>query len=114
MLRFGAIVRLLMLTACLVPFTSARQAATALAPFVPLAPATTAEAPAPVEEDDERETAGKERLSASAKHRPPVRELIDHLPHAHSPLLSSSLRERAAPPVAADPFCNGLGSPYRC
>ena len=116
MLRLGAIVRLLMLAACLLPFASARQAAAALAPVVPLAPvAPPGESPPPPsEEDDERETDAKERPSAQAKHRPPVRELIDRLPPAHAARPTSAPRIRTTPPVAADPFRNGLGSPYRC
>ena len=103
-----------MLAVCLVPFTSTRQAACALAPYVPLAPGAPAnEAPAPVnEEDDERETS-KERLTAPAKHRPAAREQIARLSRAHA----SHSRHASCgfrTPRAADPFRNGLGSPYRC
>jgi hypothetical protein len=116
MVRFGAIVRFLMLAVCLVPFTSVRQAEAALAPFVPGAPSGPVnEAPAPVnEEDDERETDGKERLAAQAKHRPAVREQIGSLPRATSAHPSRRSPVRTTPPVPADPFRNGLGSPYRC
>jgi hypothetical protein len=115
MVRFGAFVRFLMLIACLVPFTSTRQAL-ALAPFVPLTPlAPTNEAPTPApEEDDERETDGKERFPAQAKYRLPIRELIDQLPQTHASHRRFPPRARTTPPVAADPFRNGLGSPYRC
>ena len=115
MVRFGALVRFLMLAACLVPFTSARQAMT-LAPFVPFTPlAPTNEAPTPApEEDDERETDVKERLSAQSKHRPPFRQLIDQFPNAHASHRRFPPRVCTTPPVAADPFRNGLGSPYRC
>ena len=112
--RVGAIVCFLMLAACLVPFTNTRQAAGALAPFVPLAPATPASEAAGGEEDDAREADAKERLGAQAKHRPLVRELIDTLPPAHAAHLPFTSRVRATPPVAADPFRNGLGTPYRC
>jgi hypothetical protein len=116
MVQVGAIVRFLMLAVCLVPFTSARQAAVALAPYVPLAPGGPVnEAPAPVnEEDDERETDGKERLTAQAKHRPAAREQIGNLPRTRSPHPSRLSAVRTTPPVAVDPFRNGLGSPYRC
>jgi hypothetical protein len=71
MTQLCAIVRLLMLAACLMPFTSVRQAGVALAPMLPLLPVAPAgQAPAPVNEEDERETAdGKERLNASQAHR---------------------------------------------
>ena len=111
--RVGAIVCSLILAACLVPFTNTRQAAGALAPFVPLAPAAPA-SEEPRGEDDARETDAKERLTAQAKHRPPVRELIGTLPPAHAAHLPFTSRVRATPPVAVDPFRNGLGTPYRC
>lgn len=115
MVSVGAIVRFLMLTVCLVPFTSTRQAESALAPHVPLTlGGPVSEAPAPVnEEDDERETGNKERLTAQAKHRPPAREHFGNLPRTHALLTFRSSCE-ARTPRAADPFCNGLGSPYRC
>ena len=113
MSRLGAIVRYLMLAACLVPFTNTRQAAGALAPLVPLTPvAPAADFPAG-EEDDERETDAKEH-AAPAKHRPPARELTDLLPPACAAHLHHPSRVRTTPPVAADPFRNGLGTPYRC
>lgn len=115
MLRFGAIIRSLMLVVCLVPFTSVQQAAEALAPYLPVVPAPPA-GEAPVgpesEEDDERETSdGKERHSAATRHRIPVREQIDRLPPAPWTHLT---RPRTTPPVAEDAFRNGLGTPYRC
>ena len=113
MSRFGAIVRFLMLAGCLVPFTNTRQAAGAFAPMVPLAPGTATEAPGG-EEDDERETDAKDHLTAPSRHRPPVRELTDVLPPCCNAHLNSPSRVRATPPVAADPFRNGLGTPYRC
>lgn len=118
MLRFGAIVRFLMLAVCLVPFTSAQQAAGALAPLVPVVPAPVGDAPAPVgEEDEERETedgkGGREGHAAQHQHRAPVRELIDRLPPAHA-FGSHLTSTRTTPPVTADPFRNGLGTPYRC
>ena len=116
MVSVGAIVRFLMLSVCLVPFTSTQQTAGALAPIVPLAPGGPMnEAPAPVnEEDDERETDGKERLSAHAKHRPATRTQIGSLPPAHASHPSRLYSVRTTPPTAGDPFRNGLGSPDRC
>ncbi len=117
MAQLGAIVRLLMLVACLVPFTSARQAVSAFAPFVPLTPlaAGSSEAPAPVsEEDDERETAGKERLSASSRQRPAVREHVGDLQTSHASRHAHPVGVRTKPTVPVDHFRNGLGTPYRC
>ena len=115
MASVGAIVRFLMLAVCLMPFTSIRQAAGALAPHVPLTlGGPVNEAPAPVsEEDDERETDGKQRPTAPAKHRPAAREQTASLPRVHTALTSRPSCERRTP-RAADPFRNGLGSPYRC
>ncbi len=116
MLRFGAIVRLLMLAACLVPFTSQRQAVGALSPYVPLTPlapvAPANEAPVS-EEDDERENDARGHSAAPAKHRT-AREASGLLPPGFATHPTRFIRVRGTPPVAADPFCNGLGSPYRC
>jgi hypothetical protein len=99
-----------MLLVCLVPFTSARQAISAFAHGGPVQ-----EAPAPVsQEDDERETDSKERLNAQAKHRSHAREYVGSLPRAHASRPTCRSSARTKPPVAADPFRNGLGSPYRC
>ena len=111
--RFGAIVRFLMILLCAVPFTSVQQAGIALAPGVPFAPSGQAPTSAPTnEEDDERESAGSSRLCDPAK-RPLVRERTDCLSAVHTSHLFL-LPPRTTPPVAADPFRNGLGSPYRC
>jgi hypothetical protein len=109
-------VRLLMLVACLVPFSGARQAVAAVAPLVPLAPLAPSgpEAPAPLEEDDERETDGKERLGASARHRPAAREHVATLPATHVARRAVALHVRTTPLVPVDHFRNGLGTPYRC
>lgn len=116
MLRVSLLARCLMAFLCLVPFASARQTGLALAPCAPLVPLSPAnQAPAPgSEEDDERETAElRERLAAQVRHRQPLPHRIDLLPlardfraatHPHSP----------TSPFDADPFRNGLGSPYRC
>ena len=116
MVRVGVIVRFLMLLACLVPFTSSRQAQGALAPYVPVAPlAPEREAPAPAgEEDDERETDGKERLAAPARHRPPARDLVARLSASHPTSDARASRVRTTPAFLVDPFRNGLGTHYRC
>jgi hypothetical protein len=110
MARIGATLRILALLLCLVPLASARPAGGASAPQLPAVPAAPEnEAPAPPnKEDDERET-------ADAKERPLAhsRQQIDMLPlplasrTSPAPGRPSSLRD-------ADPFRNGLGSPYRC
>src|SRR5688572_504500 len=102
MVRFGAIVRFLMLAVCLVPFTSARQTVAALAPYVPASHGGPMnEAPAPVnEEDDERETGSKERLAAQAKHRPASLERIGNLFRSHSAHPSRLSPVCTTPPVA--------------
>jgi hypothetical protein len=114
MLRIGAIVRLLMLAVCLMTFISQRQVVDAFALSIPLAPiAPTSETP--VEgEDDEREERAKEHPAASAKHRPVFRELYATLPPGFATHPTRFARVRVSPPVAVDPFCNGLGSTYRC
>ena len=115
MVSVGAIVRFLMLSVCLVPITSTQQAACVLAPHVPLTPGGPVnEAPAPVNEDDERETDVKERLSAHAKHRPAPRTQVGSLPPVHASHPSRLSDVCTSPPAAVDPFRNGLGSPYRC
>ncbi|MBM3983635.1 MAG: hypothetical protein FJ304_25865 [Planctomycetes bacterium] len=113
MAQLGVTVRLLVLVACLVPFCGARQAVAAVAPLVPLAPSGP-EAPAPLEEDDERETDGKERLGASARHRPAAREHVGKLPATHVARCAVILYVRTTPLVPVDHFRNGLGTPYRC
>ena len=117
MLRFGVFVRFLMLLLCAVPFTSAQQAGAVLAPTIPFTPAPPGPAPAPgttSEEDDEREADSKERLSDPSKHRLPARERSAHHVATRTTHLPHLPHARTTPPVAADPFRNGLGSPYRC
>jgi hypothetical protein len=121
MSRVGAAIRLLMLAACLVPFTSPRAAAAALA----LAPPPAAPLPAPAdgpaeseqapEDDTEREEqAGGSKHAARAAHPAAGRPSAPSAGHAfptRSPTISAPAE---FPRVAADPFRNGLGSPYRC
>jgi hypothetical protein len=110
------LVRLLMLLACLVPFTSTRQAVAAFALPTPAElPITPAPDPRQQEEENEREEAdGKEpaRGSGRAEHHPPP-------PHHTRPRRPTTRRthallNRADIPYPADPFRNGLGTPYRC
>jgi hypothetical protein len=116
MVRISFFARCLMAFLCMVPFTSARQTGLALAPCIPLGPVAPAnQAPAPVEEDDERTSAeAKERLAAVARQRAPFRHQIGTMPSAHrcGALVNSPTHLRSA--SADDPFRNGLGCPYRC
>jgi hypothetical protein len=113
MTRSGLIVRLLMLSACLVPFTSARQAG-ALFALAPTAPVPNA--PTPQEDDAEREeeSNGKEKQKASRprlEHRAGSGHHLDRVP----PIACLCLPKK--PTLIShplDPFRNGLGSPYRC
>jgi hypothetical protein len=113
MTRTGFIARLVMIAACLVPFTSTRQAGALLAlkPTVPVQ-----SAPVPQEDDSEREEnrAGQEKERA-AQARPDQRPSPGRLLYALPSI--ESLSPRAAPraaPAPTDHFRNGLGSPYRC
>src|SRR5438067_2120531 len=109
MLRPGAIVRLLMLVVCLVPFSSPRQAAAALAPSSP-APAPAS--PTSEEDDSEREelqaAGAKDKLKPRAAHPPVAHSAAEHPPFT----LSDPAPPRPqACPSPADPFRNGLYSP---
>jgi hypothetical protein len=113
MLRATAIVRLLMILACVLPFPSARQVVTACAPGVPLAPVSEREAPGG--EDDERSTSDdEERLSTQHSVRRHARHQVGCLPPAHVSHPSHRIPSWLSPPAPLDPFCNGLGTPYRC
>ena len=112
MTRVGAIVRLLMLLACAVPFTSARQAwaatnpraaNTAPTPFIPIQE----------EEDTEREESagGKEKARTSPPSRHPRAVRSQPLHPGRAPKLLAVVTSCPAP---ADPFRNGLGCPFRC
>ena len=116
MTRFGAIVRLLMLFACLVPAAGTRKAVAApLGLPAPIAPAPVA----PAEEEDTRqqsgeETACKEKLRYRVSHFLVARPFTEHPPIT---LASRPTRTHVVPcpaPSPADPFRNGLGCPFRC
>ena len=122
MLKFGAIFRSLALFACLVPFTSAQRASVALAPFLPVVPAPAGEPSGPPvskEEDEREEREEREETPEKQRHAPlprsvaPAREQTATLPAPVTPLIHLK-KPRSAPPSAADPFRNGLGTPYRC
>jgi hypothetical protein len=113
MTHLGFVVRLLMLAACLVPFTNIRQvgAILALKSVVP-----TQTAPMSQEDDSEREEqpSGRER---AAHLRVEGQSLDEQLLYVLPPILTagSSVARSARPaPSPLDPFRNGLGSPYRC
>ena len=112
MAHLGLIVRLIMLTACLVPFTNIRQVGAILA-LKPVAPTQTA--PVSQEDDSEREEqpGGRERAAHPRLERQlPDEQLLYVLP----PVLAMAAAGRVArsAPTPLDPFRNGLGSPYRC
>jgi hypothetical protein len=114
MAHLGLIVRLIMLAACLVPFTNIRQVGAILA-HKPAAPSQTM--PAQQEEDDserEEQAGSKERAAHPRLERQlPSEQLLDVLP----PILTlgpAAGRVARSAPTPLDPFRNGLGSPYRC
>jgi hypothetical protein len=112
MFRIEFIFQLLMIAACLVPFTSTRQAGAllALAPTTPLQ-----NAPAPQEDDSERsEQAGREK-DRSSRPRPNLRSCSVQILHVLPPAPAQNRPVKALPaPAPLDHFRNGLGSPYRC
>jgi hypothetical protein len=116
MTRVGVFVRLLMLVACLVPFTSPRQAAAALAPTPPATPVPATPTPTPLQEEEdterEEEAAGKDkaRTSPPPTHRPSVASAQALYAHPFTPPGTSS----TSCPSPVDPFRNGLGCPFRC
>lgn len=114
MVRVGAIVRLLMLVACLVPFTSPRQASAAFAP-------SSAALPAPVESERPQEETDTQRLEEEVAVKAGVRAVQPRtdsppgsLTFAFPNLAPFSRLSAVSTPVRVDPFRNGLGSPYRC
>jgi hypothetical protein len=118
MSRVAVFVRWLMLLACLVPFTSPRQASAALAPspnapVVPAAPVSSGEEDETERAENERSEEGSQAKARAAQHR------ADRLP---APFVRIAFPTTAPVcaltsvtcPSPADPFRNGLGSPYRC
>jgi hypothetical protein len=108
----AVIVRLLMLVACAVPCTSTRMAVAATPP--PGAPSQSAPIVPTEEEDTEREeqNAGKEKLRTHASPSQ-FRRASQSAPV--NPLSGSAIRTVIpSSPSPADPFRNGLGTPFRC
>lgn len=112
MTRFGFIVQLLMMAACLVPFTSTRQVGALLA-LAPTAPAQNV--PAPQEDDSERSEQNGREKDRSLRPRLDSRLASNHHLFAFPSIHGSSPRLKpVAGPAHVDHFRNGLGSPYRC
>jgi hypothetical protein len=112
MTRFGFIVQLFMIAACLVPFTSTRQVGALLA-LGPTGPAQNA--PAPLEDDSERsEQNGREKDRSSRPRLDPRPASNRHLLALLPPRGSSPRFKPLAGPASVDHFRNGLGSPYLC
>jgi hypothetical protein len=101
-----------MLAACLVPFTSARQAvaAFALTPATPLAPSV----PIQEEEDAERqqEVNGKDKVRTPPP--PPNRPSAAAAQTLYARPITAPGTSPAPCPCPIDPFRNGLGCPFRC
>jgi hypothetical protein len=110
MARVARIVQLFMLAACVVPFTSPRQAG-ALFGLRPVAPIQNAPAP---QEDDSEKTEEVARAKDRSS-RPRVDSCSNRLLHL-LPLIVCAPPGREVPAAQApvDHFRNGLGSPYRC
>jgi hypothetical protein len=110
MARVARIVQLFMLAACVMTFTSARQAG-ALLGLRPIAPIQNA--PAPQEDDSEKtEEIGRAKDRAS---RPRIDSCSNRVLHLLPPLVCAAPRqEPVTAPTPVDHFRNGLGSPYRC
>jgi hypothetical protein len=116
----GWALRLLLVAVCAIPFANPRRLATAL--YIP--PSTVAlggqlpSAPVPASEEDEIERHGEVR-SREASGRSERRQ---GEPRTNLTRGLASLRQRLARqshfshlrPTAADPFRNGLGTPFRC
>ena len=105
-----------MLVACLVPFTSARQAAAfAIAsPVAPAVPVTPTPAPVQEEEENEREeeAASKEKARTAPLPASRASTVSSQLLYAHPFTPHGTSATRSPSPV--DPFRNGLGCPFRC
>jgi hypothetical protein len=122
MLRFphthlpGLLLRLAMIALCLWPFSGPRQVAGTFGFSLP--PIALAQVPnAPSNEEEESEAAedgknAKNRVASASEFRPEVPPVGFWLPFVSAP---APIRvTSSACPSPADPFRNGLGSPYRC
>ncbi len=116
MTKVGAIVRFLMLVACLLPFNSPRQASAALTPTPAGAPLSNTPASPDPDDDDtdgEEQTDSKEKARGthSCSERPVggIRLFLSFVS------LTPSCRAKPnQTPVPFDHFLNGLGCPFRC
>jgi hypothetical protein len=107
--------RLLLVAACVWPVTGARQLATSLGFAQP--PAFAGQAPvAPVneEEENERTVDAKSRAGQRTEYRPDPPRVAPRISSPSSQTLSARRLNATTFPPPADPFCNGLGTPYRC
>lgn len=106
---FGLALRLLLVAACVLPFSGVASAA----PLRSIAPAgNSPTAPVGPQDEREEEQVSEERAAQKPHDRHPG-------PFATSSLLPVLRPVRPSPsgpsrPTAADPFRNGLGTPFRC
>src|SRR5262249_58011673 len=106
------LLRLLVVVGCVLPFAGPR----ALAAASSLAQLSAPVAPSNEEDEGEREESdGKRvadpRLDRRPDHSPPTADRL-HRPHVHQHSIPAP--QSRSGPAFDDPFCNGLGSPYRC
>jgi hypothetical protein len=108
--------RLLLVAVCLWPFAGARQLANTFG--FPLTPAAFAgqlpSAPVGEEEENERAEDAKGRIGQRTEYRPDPPQIAPRLPSVASTRTFASDRTSSACLSPADPFRNGLGTPYRC
>jgi hypothetical protein len=105
--------RFLMIAVCALPLAGLRQVAAALPPGpVPAPIGQLPTAPLSEEEENERAEEVKNRVGQRAEHRPDPPRTAPRLPAATSAATARAISSGC--PSPADPFRNGLGSPYRC
>jgi hypothetical protein len=107
-LMLGLALRLLLAAACVLPFTGVSAAAAFLAPT----PGSTAPV-VPVGEEDEREK-DEAAKGAAAQERQARATRPGYRPLRPVPRPVSGPTSGPSRPTAADPFRNGLGTPFRC
>jgi hypothetical protein len=121
-LLIGLVLRLVMVAACVVPLVGPRKlAATVGLPPLPACPAcplpVAPVAPVGEEEESQRQEEAKERAANPRADRQPSRPRFSSDRHpvaTYSAQAITTTRSSHSPPAPADPFRNGLGSPYRC
>lgn len=121
MIRVELVFRLLMLLACLVPFTNTRQIEIACARILPLGTAGNGSAPAPFQRQQEDDNERAEQVDNRAKQRVCQHRLgqeadpLRQTARLHRLGTCAAQRNHIPAPLAnPDPFRNGLGTPYRC